>query len=96
MSEELACDLLTDTLLNFLTSKSQYKRCAQHLSKILKAGLSRPPTAIKDTSFDNSRVVTPDRSGLNFQRIGSVKSSGMYQSGDSEIDRFKEVVDEDI
>ena len=96
IDENLACELFTDTLINFMTSKSQYKRCQQHLNKIIKAGLSRPPTAIKDTSFDNSRVVTPVNIGS--QRFSIVKAStgGGRQSIDSGIDNFKEVIDEDI
>jgi hypothetical protein len=86
ISEDVACEMFTDTLINFKTSKSQYKRCQQHLTNILKADLSRPPTSIKDSSFDNSRLVTPDRSYIPIIRTGQVLGSG--------IENFKEI-DED-
>lgn len=91
IEENLALGMFTDTMLNFMTSKSQFKRCQQNLSKIIRAGLSRPPTAIKDTSFESSgRVVTPGYG----QKFTSVKAQGSgYQSMNSEIDKFQEVVD---
>ncbi|OMJ70697.1 hypothetical protein SteCoe_31257 [Stentor coeruleus] len=92
IEENLALGMFTDTMLNFMTSKSQFKRCQQNLSKIIRAGLSRPPTAIKDTSFETTgRVVTPGYG----QKFTSVKAQGSgYQSIHSEIDKFQEVIDD--
>lgn len=96
IDEPIACECFTVTVVNYQTSKSQFERCKQHLSKVLKAGLSRPPTAIKDTSFDNSRVVTPDRTYTKGFSVLKASSANNRSSIDSGIDNFKEVLDEDL
>ena len=96
MEEAVAGECFVSAVVNFMTSGSQYKRCGQHLGKILKAGLSRPPTAVKDTSFDISRVVTPDRVVTRGFSVLKASSGVGRVSVDSGIDNFKEVMDEDL
>lgn len=91
IKEGMAVDMFVDTLVNFSTSKSQYSRCKGCLGKVLKAEMSRPPTSNKDASIEIMRVVTP-----NDRNLGSrlVAKSGGYGTGASEIEAFKEIIDD--